>query len=202
VTSVIAGTGIGASTSVGAVTINNTGVTSIVAGSGITLTATGAGGTGAVTVNSAAGVTFYVSTGIAFANISTFYNTGVVSLAAGSNMSLTATTGAVTVNNIQNLYVSSLTGTSATLASTSYFYNYYITNSGFNTLNLPGTQDSSIGAYWGLNNQTNTYLSVALTGSGTGAGNALVSPMSMAPYTTTRIVTTGTAQPTTGYVLM
>lgn len=61
VTSAVAGSGISVSGSTGAVTFTNSGVTSIVAGSGISIS----GGTGAVTVtNSAQGATYSAGAGI------------------------------------------------------------------------------------------------------------------------------------------
>jgi len=72
VTALSAGTGIGVSGSTGSVTVSNTGVTSAVAGTGIGVSA----GTGAVT----------------------FSNTGVTSLAASTYLSVNASTGSVTVS--------------------------------------------------------------------------------------------------------
>jgi len=83
VTSLAASTGISVSGSTGAVTVTNTGVTSAVAGTGIGVSA----GTGAVT----------------------FTNTGVTSLAASTYLSVNSSTGAVTV---------STNATSANTAST------------------------------------------------------------------------------------
>ena len=51
INSIVAGTGISEVTNAGSVTITNTGVTSIVAGNGITISSTGTGGTGDVTIN-------------------------------------------------------------------------------------------------------------------------------------------------------
>lgn len=72
VTSLTAGTGVSVSASTGAVTVANTGVTSAVAGTGIGVS----GATGAVT----------------------FTNSGVTSIVAGSGITVSGATGAVTVN--------------------------------------------------------------------------------------------------------
>lgn len=72
VTSAVAGTGIGVSSGTGAVTISNTGVTSAVAGTGIGISS----GTGAVTIS----------------------NTGVTQLTAGSGITLSGGTGNVTIS--------------------------------------------------------------------------------------------------------
>lgn len=72
VSSLTAGTGVSVSASTGAVTVANTGVTSAVAGTGIGVS----GATGAVT----------------------FTNSGVTSIVAGSGITVSGATGAVTVN--------------------------------------------------------------------------------------------------------
>ena len=72
VTSLTAGSGVSVSASTGAVTVANTGVTSAVAGTGIGVS----GATGAVT----------------------FTNSGVTSIVAGSGITVSGATGAVTVN--------------------------------------------------------------------------------------------------------
>jgi len=81
VTSVTAGTGISRDVSTGGVTITNTGVTSNVAGTGISLS----GGTGAVTIT----------------------NSGVTSLTAGTGVSVSGATGGVTVSIGQAVATSS-----------------------------------------------------------------------------------------------
>ena len=55
INSIVAGTGISEVTNAGSVTISNTGVTSIVAGTNITISSTGTGGTGDVTINASGG---------------------------------------------------------------------------------------------------------------------------------------------------
>lgn len=89
VTQLLAGTAIGLSPSngTGVVTITNTGVTSLVAGTNISLT----GGTGVVTI-SGSGTIYTAGTGIAIAG-TVINNVGVVSLVAGSNISLSPSTG-------------------------------------------------------------------------------------------------------------
>jgi hypothetical protein len=131
VTSNVAGAGISVSSATGAVTVTNTGVTSIVAGTGITIS----GSTGAVTVNAtatsfpgfggpppaiaAAGSTgtattashsdhthagvgsAVAGTGISVSSATgavTFTNTGVTSIVAGTGITISGATGAVTVN--------------------------------------------------------------------------------------------------------
>ena len=73
VTSLAYTTGINGSATFGAVTLSNTGVTSIGAGTGISISATGTGGTGDVTIN----------------------NSGITSLVSGSNIAIT---GGNTIN--------------------------------------------------------------------------------------------------------
>lgn len=73
VSSLTAGTGVSVSASTGAVTVTNTGVTSAVAGTGIGVS----GATGAVT----------------------FTNSGVTSLTAGTGISVSASTGSVTISS-------------------------------------------------------------------------------------------------------
>jgi hypothetical protein len=72
VTSAVAGTGISVSAATGAVTFTNTGVTSLTAGTGIGVSASA----GAVTLS----------------------NTGVTSIVAGTNVTISGSTGAVTIN--------------------------------------------------------------------------------------------------------
>ena len=106
------GTGIGItpSSSDSSITIRNTGVTSLVAGSNITLSPTN--GLGAVTVNATvpsvpvnsvngtgAGITVLPSTGDIYVS-----NTGVTSLVAGANVTLSGSTGAVTISSVSSSY--------------------------------------------------------------------------------------------------
>ena len=96
------GAGLSASGGTGAVTLTNTGVTSLVAGTNITLS----GGTGAVTVNStASGGISAVNGGTAISTstssgVVTVNNTGVTSIVAGTGVTVSGATGAVTVNAI------------------------------------------------------------------------------------------------------
>ena len=116
------GTGIGItpSSSDSSITIRNTGVTSLVAGSNITLSPTN--GLGAVTVNATvpsvpvnsvngtgAGITVSPSTGDIYVS-----NTGVTSLVAGANITLSGSTGAVTINSVSSSYTA---GTGITIGS-------------------------------------------------------------------------------------
>ena len=98
---VTGGTGLGVSGSPvslgGTVTLSNTGVTSIVAGTNITVS----GATGAVTINAATtGVTSATAgTGIGVSGSTgavTFSNTGVTSAVAGTGITVSTSTGAVT----------------------------------------------------------------------------------------------------------
>jgi hypothetical protein len=68
VTSAVAGTGIGVSSGTGAVTISNSGVTSLTAGTNITLS----GSTGAVTINATSGPSTWVGTATSALNMSNF----------------------------------------------------------------------------------------------------------------------------------
>ena len=107
VQAVNAGTGIAVSPTTGTPVISNTGVTSIIAGSNTTITSTGAAGTGAVTINAAAAPVQAINAGTGIAVSPTtgtpvISNTGVTSIIAGSNTTITSTgaagTGAVTIN--------------------------------------------------------------------------------------------------------
>ena len=88
VTSAVAGTGVSVSAATGAVTFTNSGVTSLVAGTGISVS----GATGAVTVSATGG--------------------GVTSAVAGNGITVSGATGAVTFS--QDIY------TGSTLSYTSY----------------------------------------------------------------------------------
>lgn len=81
INTIVAGTGISEVTNAGSVTITNTGVTSIVAGTGISITSTGTGGTGDVTVNATGGDT----TGYLKYYLQSTSNGGIVSLANQTN---------------------------------------------------------------------------------------------------------------------
>jgi hypothetical protein len=129
----VAGSGIGVSSSTGASTISNTGVTSNVAGSGIGVSSA----TGASTISNtgilatAAGAGIGVST---VAGTSTISNTGVTSNVAGSGIGVSSATGASTISNTgvtSNVAGSGIGVSSATGAST-------ISNTGV-TSNVAGT---------------------------------------------------------------
>jgi hypothetical protein len=101
VTSNVAGTGISVSGATGAVTIGNTGVISVTAGTNVTLGGTAAnpvinataGAVSSVTA-SGAGITASPTTGAVIVA-----NTGVTSIVAGTNVTVSGATGAVTVNS-------------------------------------------------------------------------------------------------------
>jgi len=123
VTSLAYTTGINGSAATGAVTLSNTGVTSIVAGTGITIAATGVGGTGAVTVN----------------------NNGLTSIVGGSNIIIS---GGNTVNVISDpVFNNSMgfvgSGTNSIFSNVVYPYGLpqyypYVTNAGTDVLNTIG----------------------------------------------------------------
>lgn len=97
VTSAVAGTGIGVSAGTGAVTISNSGVTSNVAGTGITVSAA----TGAVTIGNGGVTSAVAGTGITVSGATgavTIGNGGVTSIVAGTGVTISGATGAVTVN--------------------------------------------------------------------------------------------------------
>jgi hypothetical protein len=118
VSSAVAGSGISVSGSTGAVTFTNSGVTSIVAGTGISVS----GGTGAVTVTASGG--------------------GVTSAVAGNGITVSGATGAVTFS--LDVY----SGTSA--QQTSYpVGSYFVGNS--NAGLAPGNLNQSVPYVWTFN---------------------------------------------------
>jgi hypothetical protein len=97
VSSITAGTGISTS-GTSNVTITNTGVTSNVAGTGISIS----GGTGAVTITNTGLLSGAAGTGISVSTSSgnlTITNSGVTSNVAGTGISVSGATGAVTITN-------------------------------------------------------------------------------------------------------
>jgi hypothetical protein len=98
VTSLTAGTGVSVSSSTGAVTVTNTGVTSAVAGTGIGVS----GGTGAVTFTNSGVTSNVAGTGISVSGSTgavTITNSGVTSAVAGTGIGVSGGTGAVTFTN-------------------------------------------------------------------------------------------------------
>ena len=100
VTSNVAGTGISLSGGTGAVTITNSGVTAITTNTGLS---TNASATGAVTITNTGVTSITTNTGLS-TNASatgavTITNTGVTSNVAGTGISLSGGTGAVTITN-------------------------------------------------------------------------------------------------------
>jgi hypothetical protein len=124
VTSLTAGSGVSVSASTGAVTVANTGVTSAVAGTGIGVS----GATGAVT----------------------FTNSGVTSLIAGTGISVSGATGAVTVNSTAAL--TSITAgaglTGGTITTSGTIALDYYTGSSTSNSSFP------IGSYVFVNDQS------------------------------------------------
>jgi len=124
VTSLTAGSGVSVSASTGAVTVANTGVTSAVAGTGIGVS----GATGAVT----------------------FTNSGVTSIVAGTGISVSGATGAVTVNSTAAL--TSITAgaglTGGTITTSGTIALDYYTGSSTSNSSFP------IGSYVFVNDQS------------------------------------------------
>jgi len=125
VTSLTAGSGVSVSASTGAVTVANTGVTSAVAGTGIGVS----GATGAVT----------------------FTNSGVTSLVAGTGISVSGATGAVTVSSTAAGTVTSITAgaglTGGTITTSGTIALDYYTGSSTSNSSFP------IGSYVFVNDQ-------------------------------------------------
>jgi hypothetical protein len=123
VTSLTAGSGVSVSASTGAVTVANTGVTSAVAGTGIGVS----GATGAVT----------------------FTNSGVTSLVAGTGISVSGATGAVTVSSTAAGTVTSITAgtglTGGTITTSGTIALDYYTGSSSTNTSFP------IGSYLNVN---------------------------------------------------
>ena len=96
-----------------------------------------------------------------------------------------------------NVFTVSATSLALTTASAGYYY--YITNTGFNALTMPGTLPTTAGTFWTLRNATSSYLSVTV------ANNAnLTTPLVLTPSNNTTIVVTvsGTSGATiSGYIL-
>jgi hypothetical protein len=113
VTSIVAGTNVSISSGTGAVTINAVGaVSSVSAGTGVSVSAT----TGAVTVTNTGVTSAIAGAGI---NISattgavTVTNTGVTSIVAGYGINITSSTGAVTINRYEGVSTPTATGSGA-----------------------------------------------------------------------------------------
>ena len=96
VTSAVAGSGIGVSAGTGAVTITNSGVRSNVAGSGIGVSSS----TGAVTVSNTGVLSNLSGNGITLSSATgnvTVTNSGVLSITGGTSLDASASTGSVTL---------------------------------------------------------------------------------------------------------
>ena len=109
------GTAISVVNGSGSITLNNTGVTSNVAGLGINLSSA----TGNVTITNTGVLSAIAGTGIGVSGATgnvTFTNTGVTSNIAGSGISVSGPTGAVTVTNTGVL---SITGTANEIIASS-----------------------------------------------------------------------------------
>ena len=121
-------TGISTTTGSGTLTINNTGVTSAVAGTGIGVS----GATGAVTISNTGVTSFTSSSGLSTNTSATgavsVTNTGVTSAVAGTGISVSGSTGAVTITNAG---VTSITGTASQITASA--------STGGVTLSLPST---------------------------------------------------------------
>ena len=125
VTSLAYTTGINGSATFGAVTLSNTGVTSIINGTGISIAATGSGGTGAVTIN----------------------NTGLTSLNGGSNISISGsntinlqTSPTLTTPFLSNLGATNNQFVNSLYPHTSGEYYQYLTGGGGNTDGVLGVK--------------------------------------------------------------
>jgi hypothetical protein len=95
----------------------------------------------------------------------------------------TGSTGAQGPGMSQSLSVTTITSTFLVLASYPFGTYFNITNSGLNAISLPATVPSTVGGFWVLRNNTNTYLSIALSG---GLGG-LTTPLAIAPSTSVTI---------------
>lgn len=136
VTSLAYTTGINGSAATGAITLSNTGVTSIVAGTGI-----GVSGTGAVTVTNNGITSLIAGTGISVSG-ATITNTGVTSLALTGGGGL-YNLGTATAPILGALVVDVLAGTGISVASSSG--NKTVTNTGVTSI-VAGTGISISGA--------------------------------------------------------
>jgi hypothetical protein len=85
--------------------------------------------------------------------------------------------------------ISGITGTSLTVTTSTYGTYYYITNSAFNALTLPGSPSGTSGSYWVLRNNTSTYLSITITNQAT---STPTSPLVIPPSNSATIVWNGT----------
>jgi hypothetical protein len=169
-----------------ATTISNASTTSNYIG-GSTLSnsilTVGAATTGSTTSGSVNVSGGYFVNGVAFTGgggggtISGTYTSGTVLLATGTstglqgsaNMSFSGTLldvngGAVIRNGFRPSYSLVSSGTSITVASSSYGYHYNITTSGITGITLPtGITSTDSNAYWVFRNNTSGYLSITFT---------------------------------------
>jgi len=148
VTSVLAGTGISLSGSTGTVTITNTGITSVAAGSGVSVSTT----SGAATVTNSGVTSIVAGTGVTVSGATgavtvTATQSGVTSLTAGLGISLSGSTGAITISG-----TGSATGV------------YFGGNGADGALNVSsGTTTIDLG---GAASFTKQYSSISITGTG------------------------------------
>jgi hypothetical protein len=139
------GTGISTTTGSGTLTINNTGVTSAVAGTGIGVS----GATGAVTISNTGVTSFTSSSGLSTNTSATgavsVTNTGVTSIVAGTNITVSGSTGAVTIN------ASSSSGATVTPTTTSATYYLIGTTTTSGTLATASISNTNA-VYYNANN--------------------------------------------------
>lgn len=153
-----AGTGISVAVAAKGITLTNTGVQSLSAGSFTNLS----GSTGAVTINNAGVWAFNGSTGIV---------SGVGSLAAGSFINLSGTTGAITVNNAGVHSVNGTTGAITNVAFTNTANTFTLGNSfnaGLTASDLTVTNAATVGGNLSVTgnltvNGTTTYVNSTVT---------------------------------------
>ena len=104
------------------------------------------------------------------------------------------TTNEVVQSRGVGIAISTITATSIAPDTTMFGMYYYITNSGFNAINLPASVPSNAGAFWLIRNNTGTYLSVGITNQ-----TSFTTPQVIPPFNSLTIAVTGTGLSATGY---
>ena len=171
-----------------------------------------AGATGVLTFNYTSGT--LTTSALVVSNNATFTGTNTLSaLVVSNNASIsgtatisalsvinnasftgTNTVSALVVNNnatisgnllFPTVNVYTVSATSLTLTTASAGFYYYLSNSGFSNLSLPGTLPTTAGLFWTLRNATSSYLSVTVAN---GYNSTPPSPLILTPSNNTTIV--------------
>jgi len=195
VTSNVAGSGISVSAATGAVTIGNTGVLSNIAGTGISVS----GATGNVTVTNTGVTSFTSNTGLS-SNVSatgavTVTNTGVTSIIAGTGISVSGATGAVTVSTTTSDFraITATTSTTPYTEATLTGYKVLTVNAsgGAFVVNLP-TAASTTGFVYTVKKIDASINHITITANGADTIDGSATNVLIAQYSSVRICSDGT----------